>query len=81
MLVRSQRGVGFGVAVHLVDEAVQQLERGVEVEQVGFAGVGCQVLGAQAAHLGLQAFLVGRQLQGQAQCIGVGQRPAHVRLQ
>ncbi|MNV81518.1 hypothetical protein D3C71_1751870 [compost metagenome] len=66
MPVRGQRGVGFGVAVHLVDEAVEQLEGGVEVEQVGLARLGCQVLGAQAAHLRLQAFLVGGQLQGQA---------------
>ncbi|MNJ77800.1 hypothetical protein D3C77_753880 [compost metagenome] len=81
MLVRGQRGVGLGVAVHLVDKAVQQLERGVEVELIGLAGLSRQVLGAQAAHLGLQAFLVGSQLQGQAQRIGVGQRPVHIGLQ
>lgn len=73
--------MGFGVAEHLVDEAIQQFERGVKVEQVGFTGVGRQVFGPQAAHLGLQAFFVGGQLQGQAQCIGVGQRPPHVGLQ
>ncbi|MNO97292.1 hypothetical protein D3C76_889950 [compost metagenome] len=70
--------MGLGIAVHLVDEAVEQLESGMEVEQVGLAGVGLLVLGAQPTHLGLQALFIGGQLQRQAQRVRVGQGAAHV---
>ncbi|MNZ66592.1 hypothetical protein D3C78_848210 [compost metagenome] len=62
--------------MQLVDEAIEQFVRGVEIQQIGVAGHTFLKAGSQAAHSRRQALLVGRQLARQARCIGMGQCPA-----
>ncbi|MNF86014.1 hypothetical protein D3C84_684350 [compost metagenome] len=58
--VIGQRGVGLCITVQLVDEAIEQFVRGVEIQQIGVAGHTFLKAGSQAAHSRRQALLVGR---------------------
>ena len=71
--VIGQGGVGLCITVQVVDEAIEQFVRGVEVELFGIAGVALLERRPQAADTRRQRFLIGTQGYHQACRIGAGQ--------
>ncbi|MNR43930.1 hypothetical protein D3C85_1626060 [compost metagenome] len=76
MTVIGQGGVGLCITVQVVDEAIEQFVRRVEVQQFVVARFALLKDRPQAAHPRRQPCLVGAQRRNQTLRIGAGQRTA-----